>query len=200
MPGSVVDLTRPGVPLPDPIIVDSNVVVTYLEGSYSGQIRTERAQAHAFFQTLRTTGQQAILTPTAYSEVIHADIKLAYQRARAAHRTSLITHYGRSGGFTWVDLYKLDPTILHQRANDLERLRQRLIASNLVLLSPDDLGPIPTGRRYDAELLDLVCRYGLDTSDATILMEAMRVGVFEIVSFDRDMRRAQADFDVYTWL
>ncbi|MGH2535747.1 MAG: hypothetical protein ACRDJW_26140 [Thermomicrobiales bacterium] len=200
MPGQLDDLSRPGALLPDPIIVDSNVVVTYLAAASSGQNRTELVRAQALFHTIRNTRQQAILTPTAYSEVIHADIKLTYQRERAAHLSSLTAHYGRTGGFSWLDLYKLDPSILRRRAVDFERLRLRLIASNLVLLSPEDLGPIPSGRRYDEELLDLVCRYGLDMSDATIQMEAVRVGVFEIVSFDRDMRRALADFDVYAWL
>lgn len=79
-------------------------------------------------------------------------------------------------------------------------MRQRLLAANIAFADPSDLDPISSGQRYDRELLDLVVRYGLDTSDATILMEAMRIGVQSIVSFDRDMQRALTDFDIYTWL
>jgi len=50
------------------------------------------------------------------------------------------------------------------------------------------------------ELIRLVGRYGLDTNDALILMEASRLGISAIVTMDRDMRRALPDFDIYTWV
>lgn len=51
-----------------------------------------------------------------------------------------------------------------------------------------------------AELVHLVGKYGLDSNDAVILMEAQRCGVADIVTVDRDLLRAPADFTIYTWL
>jgi hypothetical protein len=82
----------------------------------------------------------------------------------------------------------------------LEQLRQRLASHNVVIAGPDRLGPIPSGLAYDQELVRLVGRYGLDTSGAAILLEAQRLGISALVTLDPDMQRAQADFDVYTWL
>ncbi len=45
----------------------------------------------------------------------------------------------------------------------------------------------------------MIGRYGLDTSDCLILMEAARLGVRSVVTMDRDLLRAQSDFDIYTW-
>jgi predicted nucleic acid-binding protein len=200
MTGRLVDLSEPGATLPDLIILDSNVIATLLEPTYQAQPRRELFHAAALMQALQRSGRQAILTPTAYGEVIHAAIKVMYVRVRVPQRAALAAHYGRPIGFSWLNLYKIDPTILQAQADVLEEWRERLLARNIVLLDPSELGPIPSGQRYDRELLDLVVRYGLDTSDATILLEAMRIGVHSLVSFDRDMQRAVADFDVYTWL
>jgi predicted nucleic acid-binding protein len=50
------------------------------------------------------------------------------------------------------------------------------------------------------ELVEFVGAYGLDSSDAAILVEARRYGLTDIVTLDADMQRAQADFTIYTWL
>lgn len=90
--------------------------------------------------------------------------------------------------------------ILQNLLPKLEQLGQLLITSGLLLLTPDELGPITSGRTYDEELVHLVGTYGLDSNDALILMEAQRYGVIDIVTLDADLRRAQADFNIYTWL
>jgi predicted nucleic acid-binding protein len=200
MAGNLFSLVDPGVPFPDPIIIDANVIIARMLGSYPSQNRGDLERANAFFRALLSRGQQSILTPTAYSEVIHASIKATYLAARREYQAALSAHYGRPHGFSWLDLYKMTPAILQQRTFELEQLRQQLVASNLVILSPEDLGPIPSGQRYDTELLALVGRFGLDTSDATILMESTRVGITDIVTFDQDMQRALDAFDIYTWL
>ena len=96
-------------------------------------------------------------------------------------------------------MYKRDDSILHDHAPSLERMRLRLANYNVVVVAPEDLGPIPSGRLFDEERVRLIGRYGLDTNDALILMEASRLGISAIVTLDRDMRRALPDFDVYTW-
>ena len=40
----------------------------------------------------------------------------------------------------------------------------------------------------------------MDTSDAALLVEARRIGVTSIPSAHLDLRRAQLDFAVFTWL
>jgi hypothetical protein len=100
----------------------------------------------------------------------------------------------------WLTLYKQDETILQAFLPDLERLRQLLIANGLLFLSPDELGPIVSGRSYDEELLNLVGTYGLDSGDAVILMEAQRYGVTDVITLDADFQRARADFTIHTWL
>jgi predicted nucleic acid-binding protein len=42
-------------------------------------------------------------------------------------------------------------------------------------------------------------RFQLDTSDAALLLEAQRAGIPSIATLDADFRRAQSDFDIYTW-
>lgn len=75
-----------------------------------------------------------------------------------------------------------------------------MIANGLLFAAPEDLGPIPSGRSYDEELIDLVGAYGLDSNDASILLEARQLGLADIITLDADMQRARRDFDIYTWL
>lgn len=82
----------------------------------------------------------------------------------------------------------------------LRGLRERLLAEDVVILDPSNLTSPVAESHYALALPETVARYGLDSSDATILIEAARLGILSIVSFDRDMRRAAIDFDVYTWL
>ena len=72
--------------------------------------------------------------------------------------------------------------------------------SNYSSSKPDDLASLPGGTLWETELLRLVGRYHLDTADAAILLDAQRAGITSIATLDADLRRAQLDFDVYTWL
>ena len=45
----------------------------------------------------------------------------------------------------------------------------------------------------------MIGRYGVDTNDAVIRLEARRAGISAVATLDPDMRRAAADFDIYTW-
>lgn len=96
-------------------------------------------------------------------------------------------------------LYKLDPTIIRYHVMELERLRINLAAIDIVVASPDDLEPIPASQSFDRELIRMIGRYGLDTSDCLILMEAARLAVRSIVTMGRDLLRAREDIDLYTW-
>jgi predicted nucleic acid-binding protein len=186
--------------LPDPIVVDANVVTARLLASYSGHHRLGPPRADRFFADLIANSAVGIVTPMVFNEIIHVALKIRYQGELSAYRTNLVARYGTRGRYTWLDLYKLDPTIIQRYAVGLEQLRQLLVANNLLVIGHDDLGAIPSGFPYDQELVRLVGRYGLDSSDAAILLEAQRAGIPNLVTLDRDMQRASVDFDVYTWL
>lgn len=199
--GSVVDLSAPGVRLPEFVAVDSNVLAVRFLAPDPEPEAPAVAQTETFFRAMQATGGVGIVTPTAFGETLHVAIKVWYRSELANHRPALEAHYGprRRNQYSWVDLYKLDAGILRAFEANLEDLRRRLVAANLWLLAPDRLGPIPSGLPYDEELVRLIGRYGLDTSDTAILLEARRAGVSAIVTLDRDLRRAAIDFDVYTW-
>lgn len=200
MTGRIIDLARtPFSPL-GPTALDADVVIDRLLASFGFAHRRNAIRAEAFFQSLHAANERAILTPTAYNEVIHAAVKSVYREARPAHREVLTSRTRQRGGFSWLDLYKLEPSILKEHVTMLRDMGERLLAEDVVILDPSDLVVPHGGSHYRLALPELVARYGLDSSDATILIEASRVGIYSIVSFDRDMRRAAADFDVYTWL
>lgn len=196
----MIDLSVTGSRVVDPVALDANIAAAGLLSSYPGQRPASPARAREFLRALIASNGLALLTPTAYNEVLHAARRAKYQQALAARRSTLIASYGVRARDTWLDLDKIAPSILRGYATELERLRLELTANNVVIVGHDGSDPIPSGLSYDQDLVRLVGRYGLDTSDATIPLEAQRMGLSAIVTFDRDLRRAAADFDIYTWL
>ena len=198
--GSVINLAVPGAHVVDPVVLDANVVVARFLSSYPGQLRSGPPRAARFFRSLIANDGIGVVTPTAFNEVIHAAIRIKYQHEVASHRPALIAAYGPRRRYSWLDLYKIDPSILPRYATVLDQLRRRLASQNVAVAGPDRLGPIPSGLAYDQEIVRLVGRYGVDTSDAAILLETQRLGISALVTLDPDMQQAQVDFDVYTWL
>lgn len=197
--GSVIDLARPDVQLPDEVVVDSNVIAMRLLGAYHPSESAAVVRAEGFFRSLIAASGVGIVTPTVFVETLHVAIKGKYRSELANHGTALAARYGPRRRYDWLALYTLDAGIAQAFVADLDRMRRQLAANNLIFLAPDDLGPIPSGLPFDAELVRPIGRYGLDTSDTAILLEARRAGLSAIVSLDPDMRRAGIDFDVYTW-
>lgn len=197
--GRIIDLSDPDLRFPERVVVDSNVTAARFLASYRQQDPRGPARAARVFRLLRTSGTVGVVTPTVLTEVFHVVVRAIYQQELAAHRSALTAHYGEKRRYSWLELYKINPSIVKDRADDLERLRQTMVANNLFFVEPDALGPIRSGFPYDREILRLIGRYGLDTGDVSILLEAQRIGISAIVSFDHDMRRAHPDFDVYSW-
>lgn len=197
MSGRLIDLSQPNVTIPDPVALDTSVVVAYFQRFFPGQDQLQVTRASAFFQHLSIGNQQAVITPTAYSELMHVAVKQRYERLVKGNQRALTSRYGRTIN-RWTDLYKADATILQQFAANLTRLRQGLVANNVVIAGPDDLdfGTYPVRLPYAEELVDRIARVGLNTSDTLIVLEAERLGIDSIVSMDRDMQRAIVDFDV----
>ena len=99
----------------------------------------------------------------------------------------------------WEHLFKARSDLIRAFVAKLDQVRRLMEAANLLVLQPDDLGPISSGRTLDDELARTMERYELDSNDAAILVEARRAGVLAIASLDPDLRRAALDFDVYAW-
>jgi len=199
MPGSIVDLSLPGSSVPDPIVVDTNIIAEYLLASFF--VPTVFAlRASQFFNDLIANNGTGVVTPTAFTEFVHVAVRVKYNQEFAR-----MTVFERKFKYgypvkNWAGLYKQDPTILRAFLPDLHTLRNLLIANGLLFVAPEELGSIASGRRHDEEIVDLMGAYGLDSSDAAILLEARRCGLTDIIGFDADMQRAQPDFNIYTWI
>jgi predicted nucleic acid-binding protein len=204
MAGSVVDLSVVGPVFPDPIVVDTNLIVEYFIVPFipilpASPIRVNAQRADLFFRTLIANNGTGIVTPVAFTEFVHAAVKFRYNQARLQLGPAARGAPGRPIT-DWVALYKQDETILQTFLPDLDQLCRLLIANGLLFLSPEELGPIGSGRSFAEELVNLVGTYGLDSNDALLMMEARRYGVTDVISLDADLQRAQADFNIYTWL
>lgn len=197
--GSLINLAAIEAPLPDLIIIDTNLIVARFLTSLHQPHPVQAERADQLFRALAASNAVGVVTFTAFSEAIHFAIRRRYTAEIASHRVQLAASYPNQRRYDWQDLYKIDSDILHGFGEWLERWRRTLTTHNLLFLQPGDLAPLPFGRSIEQELIRLVVRYGLDTNDAAILLEAQRAGVFSVASLDTDLRRAQADFDVYTW-
>ena len=201
MSGKLVDLSHPGVAIPDIVAVDTNVVIAYLQQSFPDQNPLQIERATAFFATVHARHLACFVIPTVFSEVVHAFVKKAYQLRTKGNRALLSAQHGVPIN-SWLDLIKVDPTPLRELGPNLTMLRQSLVGNDITVAGQEDLDFVayPPHRHFSQELIDRMVRYGMDSSDAVITMEAARLGIDAIVSMDRDMQRALPDFDIYTWL
>lgn len=201
-PGRVVDLSISGNQIPNQIIVDTNLLVEWMIVPFLGalpQHSVANAQRTAqFFKDLTTNNGIGLVTPTVFNEFVHIAIQFKYSHEWLQRQSPAPARTNRQF-IPWKALYKQDPTILQGFSSDLEMMRTLLTAGGLVFLSPDQYGPIPSGRSHDEELVHLTGRFGLDSNDASILLEALRYGYTDLITLDADMQRAQSDFTIYTW-
>ena len=117
MPGRVVDLSVPGSTFPDPVIVDTNVIVEHLVAPFvpilpRSPVRANARRAAQFFRTLIATNGVGIVTPIAFAEVVHAAVKARYTQERLRLGPGARGASGRPIS-DWLALYKEDATILH---------------------------------------------------------------------------------------
>lgn len=206
MAGSILDLAFPGILLPLTIIVDSNLIVArFLRSYYHTPHHLEAERAAQFFRLLGSTNCVGLVTSTVANEVFHLALKARYRFELPKYQAALSAYAPPQPGrqrtrkFAWLDLYKLTPTIAQDLEDDLLALRRRLLETGLLFVQPNDLAPLPLDRTIEEETISLITRYGLDSNDAAILSDARRLRVPAIATLDRDLQRAQADFDIYTW-
>jgi len=201
MSGNLVDLSQPGAVLPDVLAADTNVVVAYLRRQFPEEFPLHVARATAFFSQVRENNVTCVLTPTVFGEVLHTLVQKTYRRMTKGNRAALSAVYGvQIDG--WSDLLKEDPAPLQALGREFTTLREALLAGGIAIIGQEDLDFIayPPRQHFSQELIDRMVRYGMDSSDAVITIEASSLGIDAIVSLDRDMQRALPDFDIYTWL
>lgn len=205
MPGSLVDLSQPGASLPSRLVLDSSVILDWLTAisqplGRDATLTLTQHRAIRLFGQLRDRPAIGLVTATGLSEVFHVVLKIGYRAELPHHRADLLARYPNVRKHGWEHLFKTRPDLVGRFAEDLTHLRTLMRASNLVVLQPADLGPIPSGRSLDDALVRTMARYELDSNDAAILLDAHRAGIPAVASSDADFRRARLDFDVYTWL
>ncbi len=144
MPGSVIDLSISGSSIPDPVVVDTNLLVERLIVPFLGLLPAsptlEAARADQFFVKLDQSNATGLITPTVFNEFVHVAIKFRYRQE--------LLHRGENPN-TWTRLYKQDPSILHAFGPQLDHLRRLIIANDLLLVTPEDLGPARSVLRFD---------------------------------------------------
>jgi predicted nucleic acid-binding protein len=197
----VVDLAISATPLPISFVVDANILVEQIVGLFptlNPPVTLNAQRSHFVFQSLISGTRTGVVTPTVLHEVIHYAVKSIYKLERVNNRAALRARFGTVPD--WNDLYKLDPSILQIFRPSVDRMFQIFAAAGLLIASPHDGVPASSTQRYDEMLANIVCGYGLDSNDAAILLEARSLGITDIVTLDKDLLRAQADFTIYTWL
>lgn len=205
MTDGVVNLSIAGAQWPESIIVDCNVAVHVLR--ISGLRLLAEAPAMSpdpsriwwMLGELRHRETRMVVTPTIMSEVVHVVTRAGYQHlVRTLSVAQMLHRYGRVFRH-WSQLYKHDASILTSIIAEMEDLPELLKATGLIFVDPTrDVNDWSVD--FLPELLQISKRFGLDSNDARILLEAQSLGIPHIVSLDRDMQRAAPDFTVYTWL
>ena len=204
MPGNVRDLSTPDLALPAILVLDSSIVINWLTavGWRVASVPTSPQQIGAARLVAHLAGSKRIglVTPTALNEIFHFVLKTGFRAALPHHQADLIARYPRVRRHEWYHLFKARCDLIVPIVADLDQTRRLMLGNRLLVLQPEDLGPIPSGRPLEDELVRTMERYELDSSDAAILIEARRAGITDIATADPDLRRAGLDFDVYTWL
>lgn len=203
MAGRLLDLADPATALPDRIVIDSSITIDWLVAVTqlaTGVLPTlGQRRAVAFFDALQTNGSVGLVTSTSFNEVFHFVVKAHFRAALPHHQSDLRQRYPNVRRYGWEHLYKARSDLLKQFAPEFERVRQLLNAAGLLFLQLGDLEDLPSGQPRDEVMLRVMTRYELDTSDASILLEARQAGIPRLATADPDLLRAALDFDVYTW-
>ena len=204
MAGSLVDLSLPSTRLPSRLVLDSGVIIDWLVAKSQvaavAPPTVAQLRAASLVGRLHTEHAVGLISPTSLNEVFHVVVKIGYRRELPNYRADLVARYPNVRRHGWEHLFKARSDLVQRIAPDLDRIRRLLAVNDLLVLQPDDLGEIPSGRALDDELVRTMERYELDSSDAAILIEAQRAGISGIATADADLLRARLDFDVYTWL
>jgi hypothetical protein len=204
MPGSVRDLSVASTRLPPRLIVDSSIIIDWLLTAAAlpaAPVRTmAQHRANRFVARLRADRATGLVTAVVLNEVLHFVLKSWFRAEVPNHRIDLGSRFPEVRRPGWEHLYKTRSDLVGRFSSGFDEILRLMVGNRLIVLQPGDLGDVPSGRAIEGELVRAMSRYGFDSNDAAILLDAKRAGVAAVASSDADFRRAQLDFDVYTWL
>ena len=155
MAGRIIDLSGPGVVIPDRIAFDANVLVTRFitPKLITADYAARRKQVRSFLTAMRTQRALGIVTPTAFQEFLHVAIKAKYSKDLGTYASAI---GGRKG---WELLFKARPDLLTGYVRSLRRLPILMTLADIAIAQPENLLLPIDGRRFEAALLDAVRRY-----------------------------------------
>lgn len=200
MAGRLIDLADPSIPLPNRLVFDTSVIIDWLLSvANETTMPLQRQQAYLLVNRMHRRGGIGLITSTSLTEIFHSLVKSEFRALLPRYRADILSRYPQARRPTWSQLYKVHPEFVGQFLPRLAAVQQLIVDNDLLFLQPQELAPLPQNRSLEEELLRIMTRYGLDSSDAAIVLEAQRTGVANLVTSDHDLWRASLDMDVYTW-
>lgn len=186
--GARVDFTDPQKPLPNAILLDTNILINVL---YSGNLTSTKRiirDSRTFFARLRNSGKTGLVTHLSLTEYFHF---LTIKRIEAF-----------TGKTYSPNIYKTSPNIiLDSGVNaEIQDFLNTLRLSKIVVVAPEDLAAVKQPAiRLEIQTKNYMMQLNMLSNDAYILAIADRLGIKNIASADKDFLRARnAGFNIYT--
>lgn len=198
MSGKVVDLSSDESSLPDEFVLDTSILIAQFLGAAVQDRRGQIERAARVFEPVLAGTSTAFVAFQSMIELFHKYIVIRYEQELGSDREryrSLV-----KGRLSWRSLYKIRDGLMREYCDELADIHLAIVASNVMVLQPFDLGSSMSSLTQDVQLLQLMRKFRLDSADAAILLDADRAGISGVVTTDRDFRRASKNFDIYTWL
>lgn len=198
MSGKVVDLSTDRNVLPSEFVLDTSILVAQFLGAAVRDRRDQIERAAWVFEPVLSGTSTAFVTFQSVIELFHKYVVARYERELNSNPDkyrSLI-----KGRRSWRSIYKVRDGLIREFCSELADIRLAMVASNVMVLQPADLGAPVSSIAQEVELLNMMRRFHLDSADAAILLDAKRAGIPAVVTADRDFTRAAKQFDIYTWL
>jgi predicted nucleic acid-binding protein len=200
MPGSVHDLALPNTKHPGEVVVDTNLVIARFLGPTLQNTSPQAAHnATWFFNQVALGTTVAFVPPTALEEFLHKLILGKFAADVPNFQQILRAKFPNKRNHNWRDLQKARPQLLRRYAQDLSAVVTQMVIFGLFMVQPWEINEL-VGTTWEDELVRRIKRYQTDVNDTHILLDAERMGISNVVTFDSDLRRARKDFVIYTWL
>jgi predicted nucleic acid-binding protein len=203
MAGNIHDLSA-GASLPPDFVLDTNILFEVLRPSQSVQ----NNRALSVFHTLQSNSTMVgFVSPISVQELFHVhlrnSLKATLKQNWSQFQPGISREFPHITSVTqanWTHLLKAYPAQVRGLSGDFAKIVKSLRALNLYIIQPQELSWTSSSPPYEDELRDYMTRFGCDSADAAILLDASQIGVRHIVTLDRDFRNAKSHFEVYTWL
>jgi predicted nucleic acid-binding protein len=191
MPATLIDISDPNLEFPDFLVLDASLV---LELALSPENHHHyHAAAINFLRRLQPLARQEQVMPLlpllAFEECYFKICRLEIESYLSNIKNNQF----------WHTYYKQNPQILERARTTISNFYQILQAFPIVIVEPEDLAvmPIDTEQRLADRMGEMIFDFLVLPKDATILSNAIRLGVDTVVTLDKDWARADG-FNVVT--